>query len=72
MNQTEKQKQLEEQIKIESKRNIAKRQANGEYVEVSDIFDEADEIGEMLERTMGSKRFNEALKKVADEREDQN
>ena len=61
-------KQLEEKIRIESKRNISERQDKGEHVELSDIFDEADEIGKMLEETMGTKRFNKALEELEKER----
>ena len=50
-----------------SKRKINERQANGEHVEVSEIFDEADEIGKMLEESMGTKRFNAALKALEKE-----
>ena len=53
---------------IMSKRKINERQANGEHVEVSEIFDEADEIGKMLEETMGTKRFNKALEELEKER----
>ena len=53
---------------IESKRNISERQDKGEHVEVSEIFDEADEIGKMLEKTMGTKRFNAALEALEKER----
>ena len=64
----EMEKQLEEKIRIESKRNISERQDKGEHVELSDIFDEADEIGKMLEETMGTKRFNKALEELEKER----
>ena len=53
---------------IMSKRKINERQSKGEYVEVSEIFDEADEIGKMLEKNMGTERFNAALKAL-DEKE---
>lgn len=55
---------------IMSKRKIAERQARGEPVEVSEIFDEADEIGKMLEEHMGTERFNAAMKKVNGEDEE--
>jgi hypothetical protein len=53
---------------IMSKRKISERQDNGEYVAVSEIFAEADEIGKMLEKSMGTERFNAALKAL-DEKE---
>ena len=55
-------KDFEDFLKIESKRNITERQNKGETVEVSEIFDEADEIGKMLEKNWGSERVNAALK----------
>jgi hypothetical protein len=54
-------KDLEDFLKIISKRNITERQNKGENVEVSEIFDEADEIGKMLEKNWGAERVNAAL-----------
>ena len=50
--------------KIMSKRKIDERQAMGESVSLDEIFNEADEIGEMLEQSMGTERFNAAIKAV--------
>jgi len=60
-------KDFEDFLKIESKRNITERQNKGETVEVSEIFDEADEIGKMLEKNWGSERVNAALKALEKE-----
>jgi hypothetical protein len=57
-------KDFEDFLKITSKRNITERQNKGENVEVSEIFDEASEIGEMLEKNWGAERVNAALKKL--------
>jgi len=53
--------------KIMSKRNIDQRQSNGEYVSVSEIFEESGEIGEMLENHMGKERFEAALKALEED-----
>ena len=55
--------------RIMSKRKIDERQAMGESVSLDEIFDEADEIGKMLEESMGTERFNAAIKAVRDERQ---
>jgi hypothetical protein len=39
---------------------------------VEEIFEEAGAIGDMLEKTMGSERFNAALDKINKERESKN
>jgi hypothetical protein len=57
---------LEKGNKIMSKRRIDERQARGESVSLDEIFSEADEIGKMLEDSMGSERFNRALKALED------
>jgi hypothetical protein len=53
--------------KIMSKRNIDARQANGEYVDVSEIFEESAEIGDMLEKSMGKERFEAAMKALEED-----
>lgn len=53
--------------KIMSKRNIDVRQANGEYVDVSEIFEESSEIGDMLEKSMGKERFEAAMKALEED-----
>jgi|UniRef100_A0AAT9J786 hypothetical protein len=58
---------MEKGDKIMSKRKIDERQARGESVSLDEIFNEADEIGKMLEESMGSERFNTAIKAVKDE-----
>tara|TARA_B110000438_G_scaffold47911_1_gene48192 strand:+ start:752 stop:958 length:207 start_codon:yes stop_codon:yes gene_type:complete len=62
---------LEKGNKIMSKRRIDERQARGESVSVDEIFNEADEIGKMLEDSMGSERFNRALKALEDKESNQ-
>ena len=54
-------------LKIESKRNITERQNKGEHVDVSEIFEEANEIGKMLEKNWGKKRVDDALKALEKE-----
>jgi len=55
---------FEKGFEIMSKRKIDERQANGESVNISEILDETDEIGKMLESSMGTERFNKALKSI--------
>ena len=52
---------------IFKKRNIDQRQNNGEYVDVSEIFEETADIGKFLEKTMGKDRFNAALKALEED-----
>ena len=62
---------LEKGNKIMSKRRIDERQARGESVSLDEIFNETDEIGKMLEDSMGSERFNRALKALEDKESNQ-
>lgn len=52
---------------IFNKRNIDQRQNKGEYVDVSEIFEETAEVGKFLEKAMGKDRFNAALKALEEE-----
>ena len=62
---------IEKGNKIMSKRRIDERQSRGESVSLDEIFSEADEIGKMLEDSMGSERFNRALKALEDKESNQ-